>query len=48
MVRDASYANYTRGMLGHSMDLENEEEPLITANDEAIFEPNMVICVEGP
>jgi len=45
-VRDAGYTEYTRGMFGHSVGLECEEQPMITASTHAIFEPNMVFSVE--
>jgi len=47
-VRDAGYAGYTRGMVGHGIGLECEEQPMITATADAVFEPNMVFCVEVP
>jgi len=45
-VRDAGYTEYTRGMFGHSVGLECEEQPMITATTHAVFEPNMVFSVE--
>ena len=45
-VRDAGYTEYTRGMFGHSVGLETEEQPMITASTDAVFEPNMVFTVE--
>jgi len=46
VVRSAGYSGYTRSMFGHSVGLECEEEPFISASCDAVFEPNMVFCVE--
>ncbi len=32
--------------MGHGIGLETVEEPLLTADNEAILEPGMVLCVE--
>ena len=47
-VRKAGYADYLRGMVGHSIGLETEEEPFITSATDRVFEPNMVFCIEVP
>lgn len=44
----AGYPDYNRYMFGHSIGLECEEPPLITATEETAFEPNMVYCIEVP
>lgn len=46
VVRSAGYSGYTRSMFGHSIGLECEEQPFISASCDAVFEPNMVFCVE--
>lgn len=47
-VREAGFKGYTRGMFGHSIGLECEEQPMITAASDVVFKPNMVFCIEIP
>ena len=47
-VRAGGYPDYSRSMFGHSIGLECEEPPFISATADEIFEPNMVYCIEVP
>lgn len=50
VIRAAGLSQYNRGHLGHSagLSLAAEEGPFISPSETAIFEPNMVVCIETP
>jgi Xaa-Pro aminopeptidase len=48
IVRKAGYPNYNRDFVGHSIGVELEEEPFITAKSEWVVEAGMVLAVEFP
>ena len=49
-VRSHGFPNYSRGHFGHSIGLDSfvEEPPFISANEEAVLQPGMVMCLEVP
>lgn len=47
-VREGGFKEYNRGMFGHSIGLECEEQPMITEASDVVFKPNMVFCIEIP
>lgn len=49
-TRKAGLDWYTRGHMGHSVGVAPgaEQPPFISATEERVFEPNMVICLEAP
>ncbi len=46
VVARSPFANAFGGMIGHGIGLETVEAPLLTATDETVLQPNMVLCVE--
>jgi Xaa-Pro dipeptidase len=49
-VRRSGLDWYSRGHMGHTIGLgpRGEQPPFISATEEGVFEPNMVICLEAP
>jgi len=49
-IRSHGFPNYSRGHYGHSIGLDSfvEEPPFISADEDSILQPNMVICLETP
>jgi Xaa-Pro dipeptidase len=47
-VRKAGFPEYSRGMIGHCIGVDIEEEPHISEGDNTVLEPNMVFAVELP
>jgi Xaa-Pro aminopeptidase len=49
-VRRSGLDWYRRGHMGHTIGLcpAGEQPPFISATEEGVFEPNMVICLEAP
>ena len=46
-VNNRGYDWYARGHMGHSVGIGSiEQPPFVTANEETVLEPNMIICVE--
>jgi Xaa-Pro aminopeptidase len=46
VVDRSPFANAFGGMIGHGIGIETVEAPLLTATNEMVLEPNMVLCVE--
>mgnify|MGYP000011677165 FL=1 len=49
-IRSHGFPNYSRGHYGHSIGLDSfvEEPPFISADEESILQPGMVMCLETP
>lgn len=47
-VHEAGLPSYNRGHLGHSTGLVIEEMPFVGPNEQRVFEPGMVYCLETP
>lgn len=48
MVRASGLRDYQRHHVGHGLGLESHEYPTISASNNVILEPGMVLCIEAP